>query len=154
MYTITLKSDDDLPMKEDQELVISEREPRSMPSGFMASGLTTPPMSMQQTHIVEESDLGRAIAELNDDKTDSVSKMSNIDMRSRLGSLEISGLLSADMLVSMQFLPAPLLNLTRQKKRLAVSKGGLGRREIVEIVVGEREHQKPAGGMFPSLMKK
>lgn len=113
-----------------------------------------PPMSMQQTHIVEESDLGRAIAELNDDKTAPDTKMSNIDMRSRLGSLEISGLLAADMLVALQFLPDSLINLTRQKKRLAVSKGGLGRKEIVDIVVGERQQQQKSQGMFPALTKK
>jgi hypothetical protein len=138
-------------MSSDYDMVIGGSS-KPIPSSF----LPHVPMGNQpsQSQIIEESDIGRAIAELNDDSVEAESKMSRIDMRSRLGNFEISALLSCDMLIGMKFLPETMLHLTRQKKRLAVSKNGLGRQEIVELVVGERKHQTSTNPMSAFLNKK
>lgn len=83
--------------------------------------------------INDNHNLGEIIKELNNDKVDKNSKMSNIDMNARLNNIEISSILALDSLVSMQFLPLKCLDFTRQKKRLSVSLGGEGRKEIVQI---------------------
>jgi polyhydroxyalkanoate synthesis regulator protein len=63
----------------------------------------------------------------------------------RLNEIEISNLLAIDSLVSMKFLPSDMLAFSRQKKRLNISKDGLGRSEVIEIFktpLQENEEQK------------
>lgn len=84
------------------------------------------------------SDLSQSIKEFNDDSIDPHTRMSGIDMRARLHSLEINSILAMDTLVSLKLLPVSCSAFTRQKKRLSVSLAGEGRKEIVEMVKGER----------------
>jgi len=98
------------------------------------------------THITQPTELGETIQSLNDDSTDYETRMSKIDMNTRLGWSEIPSCLAIDSLVAFKLLPTSSLALTRQKKRLNVSLNGQGRKEIVEIVGGKREQDAKAGG--------
>ena len=104
------------------------------------------------TQIVEESEMKGAIQELNSDVFDVQRKVSSIDMRSRLAGMEIAGLVQVDVLGALAFLPKDILVLSTQKKRLAISKDGKGREEIVSITSGikEQEAQKK-GGYFSNV---
>lgn len=103
--------------------------------------------------IVQPTELGDTLKNLNDDILDPTTRMSNIDMRTRLGWSEIPSLLCIDSLVSFKFLPTGCLMLTRQKKRLNVSLQGKGRDDIVNIVAGKRDQEAQAagGGFFQGL---
>lgn len=92
--------------------------------------------------LKESSELGDSLKELNKDELENNSNMSGIDMRARLHEIEISAILALDSLVALSFLPNKCLYFTRQKKRLSASLEGLGRREIVQIVGGKRQHDK------------
>ena len=95
--------------------------------------------------IKQSSELGEALRELNDDSIDKNGRHSGIDMRSNLHPIEISSILAVDTLVNLRFLPKTCLDFTRQKKRLAVSKLGQGRKDTVTLVSGQREHQQNSG---------
>ncbi|MGM0495440.1 MAG: hypothetical protein ACQERX_02135 [Bacillota bacterium] len=101
--------------------------------------------SMEQD-IKEPTELGEVIRDLNNDTIERETKMSGIDMRSRLHEIEVSSILAVDTLVSFNFLPLSCLPFTRQKKRLAVSLDGKGRDDIVKIVSGKREMDEKMGG--------
>jgi hypothetical protein len=96
-------------------------------------------------NIIESSELGDSLKELNDDKTDQTTKMSGIDLRTRLAFTEVSAILALDTLVAFKFVPERCLIFTRQKKRLAVSLAGKGRQEIVDIVAGKKEQDRKQG---------
>lgn len=100
--------------------------------------------------VVEESDLGASLKQLNDDSINS-DKMSGIDMRARLSPSDISCSVIVDMLVMLKFLPDSCVNITKQKKRLSVSLMGKGRKEIVDVIAGEREKQSRDGSMMSKL---
>ena len=95
-----------------------------------------------QTEIIQATELGQALQELNKDDIDPGTKMSSIDMRSRLESQEISQLTAVDFLVCVGFLSPNTLNLTRQIKRLKVSEKGKGRGEQVSIIQGKKDNDK------------
>jgi len=97
------------------------------------------------TEIRDSTELGDSLKELNNDNMEKGTRMSGIDMRSRLHYTEVSGILAVDALVTLKFLPVSILNFTRQKKRLAVSLGGKGRDDIVSIVAGKREQDAKTG---------
>lgn len=113
-------------------------------------GVETVTQNIEQgiTSVVQPTELGDSLKQLNQDEIELVSRMSGIDMRARLHPFEISSVLALDALVSLGVLPTKCLAFTRQKKRLSVSEGGLGRKEIVEIVAGKQERDKQAGGMM------
>jgi hypothetical protein len=92
------------------------------------------------TGIVQPTELGESLKELNNDNIEPQTRMSGIDMRSRLVGFEISSVLALDSLVALQFLPIECLSFSRQKKRLAVSLMGKGRDDIVNVVAGKREN--------------
>jgi hypothetical protein len=94
------------------------------------------------THISEGNRQAELLQEINKDELDKDSKMSTIDLMSRLDSVEISNILAIDSLVSMNFLPLDVLKFTRQKKRLSVSKNGEGRKEIIKIFQNHSEEQE------------
>jgi len=103
-------------------------------------------------NVQEASEIAETLKELNNDNKDIDSKMSNIDMRTRLHYMEISGLLAIDTLVSFNFIPERCLVFTRQKKRLAVSLKGKGREEIVQIARGHIEDEiKKKGGIINGI---
>ena len=100
---------------------------------------------MNEVNYTETPDIAQVINNLNDDTTDVVTKMSGIDMRARLNVLEIPAILAIDNLVALGVFPQECIQLTRQKKRLSVSKAGLGRKEIVRIAVGRRDEEEQRG---------
>ena len=95
--------------------------------------------------ISEPTELGESLKELNNDDIDKATRMSGIDMRSRLHFMEISSILAVDTLVAFSFLPQECIAFTRQKKRLNVSRDGKGREEVVSIVQGKREGDQQVG---------
>lgn len=128
-------------MSKNPQIVFNTQAMQPMP----ASVMQTPGSPIRP--IVEESSIGAALKELNSDELDPKTRMSSIDMKARLSYLEISGLLQIDMLVTMGFLPVDVGHFTRQKKRLSVSLKGLGRQEIIDIVRGDIEKDKPKSFM-------
>lgn len=107
--------------------------------------------NLNQQEIIQPTEMGETLKELNEDIIDEDSRMSSIDMKSRLHYIEVSPLLAIDTLVSLRFLPISVLNFTRQKKRLSVSQGGLGRKEMVEIVAGKREADEKKQGFMGKM---
>ena len=104
------------------------------------------PLSNNEVSVKENTEIGEALKELNNDDLSSETRMSGIDMRSRLHYLELAGILQFDSLIMFRFLPKSALPFTRQKKRLAVSLNGLGRQEIKDIVSGKLERDKQMSG--------
>lgn len=97
------------------------------------------------TPILQPTELGDSLKELNKDDIEVTTRMSGIDMRARLHPIEIASILALDALVSLGVCPTKCLAFTRQKKRLSVSLAGKGREEIVNIVAGKREQDAKAG---------
>lgn len=98
--------------------------------------------------IVQPTEVGEAIKELNKDNIDSSSRLSDIDQRTRIHYVEEGGLTSVQSLVAFRFLPITILSFTRSKMRLAVSRNGLGRQEIVQLFRGKKEMDKESASMF------
>lgn len=99
------------------------------------------------TNITQGTELEGSLKELNADMINPETRMSQIDMRTRLASFEISAVLAVDSLVALGVLPQKCLPLSTQKKRLNVSEGGKGREEMVQLVAGKREQDAKMGGM-------
>jgi len=97
--------------------------------------------------IKEPTEMSEAMKEMNIDVIDPNSKMSSIDTKTRLISSEISAITSIDALVNLRVLPQKCLGITRQHKRLAISKNGLGRTEMVSLASGVKQDdiQKSSG---------
>lgn len=105
-------------------------------------------------NITENSELGDALKELNNDSIEQDTRMSGIDLRARLHFAEIPSILGMDALVQMKILPIVCLGFTRQKKRLSVSIQGQGREDIVRIVSGKKESDiAQASGGFMDRIK-
>jgi len=96
--------------------------------------------------IIQPTELGQSLKELNDDSIEKGTRMSGIDMRANIHYMEESGLLAIDALVGFRFLPLSCVQFTRQKKRLSVSRNGKGRDDIVNIVGGKSAHEERMGG--------
>ena len=105
------------------------------------------------TPIIQPTELGETLKELNKDALEINTRMSGIDLRTRLHHAEISSVLALDALVSLGVLPTKCLAFTRQKKRLAVSIDGKGRDDIVNIVAGKREQDAKTGFMGGAMDK-
>jgi len=106
------------------------------------------------TNITQNSELEGSLKELNADAIDANTRMSQIDMRSRLHSIEISSVLAVDALVGFGVLPQKCLILSTQKKRLNVSEEGKGRQEMVELVAGKTDRDiKTGSGRFTEGIK-
>lgn len=97
------------------------------------------------TNITQNTELEGSLKELNADTINPDTRMSQIDMRTRLHPIEISAVLAVDSLVALGVLPQKCLPLSTQKKRLNVSELGKGRTEMVELVAGKREADIKAG---------
>jgi hypothetical protein len=104
------------------------------------------------THIEEPSDMAESLKHMNSDDVNPETKMSDIDMKTRLNDIEHEGLVTVDTLIALQFLPQSLIALTRQSKRLKVSKDGLGRREMIELVGGVRSQEQQGKGFLEKMM--
>ena len=97
------------------------------------------------TNIMQNTELEGSLKELNADNVNPETRMSQIDMRSRLHSIEISSVLAVDALVAFGVLPQKCLQLSTQKKRLNVSEEGKGRQEMVELVAGKTDRDVRTG---------
>lgn len=95
--------------------------------------------------IIQPTELGETLKQLNDDSLESETRMSGIDMRARLHYLEINSVLALDAITALGICPTKCLAFTRQKKRLSVSESGKGREEIVTIVAGKKEQDAKTG---------
>jgi len=89
-----------------------------------------------------------AMKELNEDVIDPNTRMSTIDMKTRLGGTEIMYVLAFDSLVGLGVCPTRSLIITRQKKRLNVSLNGKGREEQVELAVGDKKSREASKGFM------
>ena len=104
--------------------------------------------------VVQPTELGETLRDFNKDEVDPDTRMTSIDLKTRIfNTYERNAMMAVDSLVAMKFLPKNCLIITRQAKRLNVSFKGEGRKEIVDIVAGKRDHdQKMAGGgMFDGV---
>ena len=105
---------------------------------------------LDKEHIFsDKSELGQVMENLDKDIIDNNTKMSSVDFNARLTNSEVNACLIIDELTRIGILPNAS-GLTRQKKRLSVSKDGLGREEKVRIIAGERE-QRRGGGIFEGI---
>lgn len=95
-------------------------------------------MNGEITHV-EETDIAQAIRNLNDDTISTSTKMSAIDMRANLHSMEITSIVGVESLVQLEVFPQELLQMTLLVKRLSVSKKGLGREQIVRMTTRQQE---------------
>jgi len=94
--------------------------------------------------IIQPSEISESMKEINEDTVDAETKMSSIDMKSRLSVFEVPSIVAIDSLVSLRVLPESTLKITRSKKRNAVSIGGRGRSEQVTIATGIQEQRNPS----------
>jgi len=101
------------------------------------------------TQIKQSSELGDSLDIAFSDNYDFTSKVSDIDMKANLHVAQIPYIVIFDSLCKMGFLHSKGLGLSRQVKRLSVSekiKGvGVGRKNIVDMVTGKREHDENTG---------
>jgi hypothetical protein len=115
-----------------------------------------PIRSNNTTQIVQGTELGESLKELNDDSIQDDSRMSSVDFKARLHYLELPSILAMDTLVAFRVLPPECLSFTRQKKRLSISLAGKGREEMVSMVHGKKEMDKQmmnSGGGMMNQMK-
>lgn len=68
--------------------------------------------------------------------------LTTIDFNTRLGQTEISSIVALQLLHTLKVGGRPCSLITRSIKRHKVSLGGLGRKEKVQIIQGEREHDE------------
>lgn len=93
--------------------------------------------------FADKTEIGEAFANLDEDTQDA-DKMSNIDLNTRLTGDEISCITIIDEFVRMGILPEEA-GITRQTKRLNISRDGKGRAEKVQIASAGIEREKVSG---------
>ena len=98
-----------------------------------------------------KNELTEVIENINEDKLDQTLRMSSIDLKSNLNKQLIRNITAFDTLTSIGVYPQKLLILTRQIKRLMVSDQALGRKNIVDMVGGQREHTENTTGFGPKI---
>ena len=105
-----------------------------------------------RVNVNEVSDIAESLKELNKDEINE-KQLSAIDLRCRIESSELSGILTIDTLIGFRVLPAECQNFTLRKKRLSVSLNGKGRDEIVQMVIGDvkKKQQQGFGGKLKGL---
>lgn len=103
----------------------------------------------RENFLQQDSEMKQVFSNLDNDSTDSTG-MSKVDFNARLNDSEIDASIIMDELIRMGILPKTL-TLTRTKKRLSISKNGLGREEKVRLVAGDRENK--AGSTFGNRLK-
>ena len=95
--------------------------------------------------IMQPTEIGEGLKELNLDTIEEHTRMTTIDMRAQLHPIEATSVLAMDALVALKVFPSMCLSFTRQKKRLSVSVDGVGRKQIVEVIGGKREMDVRSG---------
>lgn len=81
------------------------------------------------------------VEEMNAD-TNEGDGFSKIDMRTRLTGSEVPAIVAVDSMIAMGVFPTECSKITRSKKRLAVSLGGQGRKEMVDMIRANREQEQ------------
>lgn len=89
----------------------------------------------------EESDLRQSLKELNADIVDS-DGFTSIDTRTRLTSAQVPSLVALDLMTQCGVLPKKYNRIGRGVKRLSVSIAGGGRKDMVSVVQGVRDHAR------------
>lgn len=102
--------------------------------------------------IQQKSELGEVTEQMNKDEIENETGMSSMDKMSRLHPVQIPAIAIWDYLVNSNFLPRESLHVSRQIKRLEVSREGLGRHEYVEVVGRKAETDAKKSG-FGDKMK-
>lgn len=110
-------------------------------------------LEMIERQLRERTELGEVMDTLDKDVLDPETRMTSLDMNTRLNEIEISAMLVIDALTRLGIFPKEL-GLTRQKKRLAVSLEGKGREEKVRIVAGDRETKQGGIRSFAQMFQR
>ena len=129
-----------------EDLTLEEAKAVTLTSSQKEDQIIKTRLALEQP-IQQESDLTGVMKNLNEDKVDAGTKMSSIDMKTRLQPVELSSIIVHDVVIALNCLPEICLVTTRKKKRLAVSLMGEGRREMVDLVRGERDRTSQGGIM-------
>jgi len=105
------------------------------------------------TDIIQLTELGESLKELNQDVIEQKSRMSSIDMRAILHPFQVHPIAAFDTLASFGMITKRSLSLSRKIMRLSVSQQGKGREQIVDTVVGKRDNdiKKSGGGIFGGM---
>jgi len=101
----------------------------------------------------EASEMAEAMQNLDSDEEDPITRMSSVDMNTRVSDLEMRNIVIIDELRQLGIFPEEAL-ITRQIKRLSISKNGQGRKEKVEMVVGDRGHKENKNWVSSLFSKK
>lgn len=99
-----------------------------------------------------KSELGEVTENMNKDEIEPGIEMSTMDKMSRLHPVQIPAIVVWDYLVKSNFLMTDALHVSRQVKRLEVSRDGLGRNEWVEVV-GRKNEVDAKKGLGNALRK-
>lgn len=95
---------------------------------------------------IEKTEMGEIFENLDSDKLDKDTRMSNIDFNTRLSNHEINCCTVIDELTRLSIFPEDTA-LTRTKKRLNISRDGLSRQEKVTIASAGIERKSGSGMM-------
>jgi len=106
----------------------------------------------QQDIIMNKSELAEIFDNLDDDRQNKENNMSQIDFNTRLTTVEINSIMIIDEFTRLGIFP-PDAGITRQKKRLAISKDGEGRKEKVHMVAG-KEESRSGNGFLKNLFSR
>ena len=94
--------------------------------------------------IRDKSEIAECFENLDCLSTDEKRKIQPVDLNSRLSAKQIKAIFIIDTLVKMGIYDCGK-ELTTSVKALAVSLAGMGRKEKVEIIVGERAQRQGSG---------
>lgn len=104
--------------------------------------------SIDTQNITHPTEVGEALTHLNDSSIELDTRMSRIDVNTRLHSVVIPSASVFETLIRTQFFPQKMGSFTIQLKRNLVSKDGEGRKEAVQIVGGKQERDERKGGFI------
>jgi len=112
-------------------------------------------LSKQENIIQEKTELGEVMGNLDADILDPETRMSSLDMNTRLTGKQISGIVTFDEM-QRRGLFSRNCNVSRQFKRLQVSHLGQSRAEKVAIIQGQREStsSNSFGSRFMNMFKR
>jgi hypothetical protein len=114
--------------------------------GVKLGNLNSPIFDKNITPIVQPSETGEVLAQLEKDELDA-NRLSSMDTKANLKSIEVSYICAYDTLSAIGIIPSRLSILTRSKKRLSVSENRSGRDDYVNISSGKKEQDARMGTM-------
>lgn len=91
------------------------------------------------TPIIQPTEMGEVIRDINSDTIDPETRQSGIDLRANILPISHISLTALESLVSMKICPSNCLGFTRQFKRNSVSINAMGRNNTVDIVAGKKQ---------------